>query len=171
MFIYKLWQVGLTTSLVLLLVACSSQRVMMPTPNIHVGSDATPYETLPQELKSTQVPLFYVTDRVAENDENGRLKYGFGRSPSLAFGSAVVDLGEDISWEELLDASRAQKRLKKVPMKVQDIHEISRGPNTPIPYTEIDGVIVEDPEYLAKRLAQGEIFRKSIVTLEDRRSI
>ena len=82
---------------------------------------------------------------------------------SLAFGSAVVDLGEDISWEELLDASRTQKRLKKVPMKVQDIHEISRGPNTPIPYTEIDGVIVEDPEYVAERQAQGEIFRQSIV--------
>ncbi len=95
MSIHILRQAGLTASCVLLLAACSSQRVMMPTPNVYVGSGAETYEVLPQELKSTHVPLFYVTDRVAEKDENGQLKYGYGRSPSLAFGSAVVDLGED----------------------------------------------------------------------------
>jgi len=163
MFIHILRQVVLTTNCVLLLAACSSQRFMMPTPTVYVDSGTETYEVLPQELKSTQVPLFYVTDRVAEKDENGQLKYGYGRSPSLAFGSAVVDLGENISWEQLLNASRTQKRLEKVPMKVQDIHEISRGPNTPIPYTEIDGAIVEDPDFVAERRAQGEIFRQSIV--------
>jgi hypothetical protein len=30
----------------------------------------------------------------------------------------VVDLGEDITWEQLLEASRASKRLKKAPLKL-----------------------------------------------------
>jgi len=91
---------------------------MMPTPNVYVDSGHEIYTGLPEELKSTEVPLFYITDRQPEKDENGDLKYGYERSPSLAFGSTVVDLGEDMSWEELLVASRSGKRLKKVKMEV-----------------------------------------------------
>jgi esterase/lipase superfamily enzyme len=89
----------LVLTFVLLLAACSGPRVLMPTPNIHVNSSDNIYTGLPEELKSTEVPLFYITDRVPEKDENGNLKYGYERSASLAFGSTVVDLGEDITWE------------------------------------------------------------------------
>ena len=142
------------------LTACGGPRVLMPTPNVYVDANHDIYTGLPEELKSTEVPLFYVTDRVPEKDENGDLKYGYERSPSLAFGSTVVDLGEDISWDELLVASRSGKRLKKVKMEVGEITEIARGPNAPIPYTEVDGVIVEDPEYVALRNAAAEKFRE-----------
>jgi esterase/lipase superfamily enzyme len=91
------------------------------------------------------------------------LEYGYERSASLAFGSTVVDLGEDISWEQLLEASRTQKRLKDIPLKRRELHEIVRGPDAPIPYTEVDGVIVEDPEYLAKRNAAADVFRQVMV--------
>ncbi len=147
----------------LLLAACSGQRVMMPTPNVYTDSSTDPYADLHEDLKSTEVPLFYVTDRVPEKDENGNLEYGYERSASLAFGSTVVDLGEDISWEQLLEASRTQKRLKDVPLKRRELYEIVRGPDAPIPYTEVDGVIVEDPEYLAKRNAAAEVFRQVMV--------
>ena len=136
----------------------------MPTPNTYVGDeDHEVYTGLPDELKRTEVPLFYVTDRAPERDENGKLEYGYERSASLAFGSTVVDLGEDISWEQLLVASRSGKRLKAVPMKVREMTEIGRGPNAPIPYVEIDGVIVEDAEYVAKRMAVAEVFREIVV--------
>ena len=154
---------GLVFSAFLLLAACSGSRVMMPTPNVYVDADADPYTSLHQELKNTEVPLFYITDRLPEKDENGNLKYGYGRSASLAFGRTVVDLGDDLSWEQLLEASRTQKRLDDVKMKVQELHEIVRGPSTPIPYTEVDGVVVEDPDYVARRLATGEVFRKAVV--------
>ena len=158
-----LWRVCFIISVTLLLAACSSQRVLMPTPNVYVDSDNDIYTGLPEELKSTEVPLFYITDRVPEKDENGNLKYGYERSASLAFGSTVVDLGDEISWEQLLEASRAGKRIKDVPMKLGEITEIARGPNAPTPYTEVDDVIVEDPEYKARRLAAAEIFRKVVV--------
>jgi esterase/lipase superfamily enzyme len=147
----------------LLLAACSGQRVMMHTPKVYVDSDTDIYSGLHQDLKSTEVPLFYITDRQPEKDKNGNLEYGYQRSASLAFGSTVVDLGEDISWEQLLEASRTQKRLKAIPLKRKALHEITRGPEAPIPYTEVDGVIVEDPEYVAKIDAAAEVFRQVMV--------
>jgi len=162
------WRTSLFIGLILLLAACSGQRVLMPTPNIEINPEKDHYEDLHPELKSTEVPLFYVTDRKPERDENGNLEYGYGRSHSMAFGTTVVDLGEDISWEELVEASRTQQRLKEVPLKRRELTEIIRGPNSPIPYAEIDGKIVQDPEYLAKREDVKEIFRKEIVRHLDR---
>ena len=157
-------RIGLIFSFILVLTACGGPRVLMPTPNVYVGdTDHEVYTGLPDELKNTEVPLFYITDRVPEKDKNGNLKYGYRRSPSLAFGSTVVDLGEEISWEQLLEASRSGKRLKGVEMKVRSLTEITRGPNAPIPYTEIDDIIVEDPKFIAKRAAASEAFREVVV--------
>jgi len=146
------------------LAACSGPRVLMPTPNVYVSdTDHEIYTGLPDELKRNEVPLFYITDRVPEKGEDGNLKYGYLRSPSLAFGSTVVNLGEEISWEELLAASRAGKRIKDVKMSVESITEIVRSADTPLPYVEIDDVIVELPEYAEKRVAAVEVFRKVLV--------
>ena len=162
------WRTWLFTAFILSLAACSGQRLLMPTPNIEVNPEKDHYADLHPDLKSAEVPLFYVTDRKPERDENGNLEYGYGRSPSLAFGTTVVDLGENISWEELVEASRSQQRLKDVPLKRRELTEIVRGPNSPIPYTVIDGKIVQDPEYLAKQETVKETFRKEIVRYLDR---
>lgn len=148
--------------LVLLLTACSAARVMMPTPNVHLEAEQDFYKDLSRELQSTEVPLFYVTDRVPERDEQGNLRYGYERSPSLGFGTAVVDLGVDITWEELLDASRTQRRLKPVKLGLGAVKEIVRGPQTPLPYAEVDGRIIEEPALVAKRAEAKEVFRRVI---------
>ena len=110
-------------------------RQMMPTPNVYLTDEGQHYQDLNPELQSSEVRLFYITDRTPEQDEQGNLRYGYGRSSSVAFGTAVVDLGEDLTWEDLLLASRLQKRLKPVELKVRQVTEILRGPNTPIPYS------------------------------------
>ena len=153
------WRVCVYLSLTLLLVACHGPRVLMPTPNIHVGSNNEIYTGLHAQLKTSEVPLFYITDRQPEKDENGKLEYGYGRSNSLAFGSTVVDLGEDISWEQLLEASRTDKRLESVHLKRSKLTEITRGPNLPVPYREINGEIVEESGYHAQRMGAIEEFR------------
>jgi esterase/lipase superfamily enzyme len=135
---------------------------MMPTPNIEVNPENDAYADLHPDLKSTEVSLFYVTDRNPERDENGNLEYGYGRSHSLAFGKTVVELGEDISWEDLVQASRTQQRLKKIPLARTELVELTRGPSGPIPYKVIDGQIVDDAEYLAVRNAAAEKFRQTI---------
>jgi esterase/lipase superfamily enzyme len=124
----------------LILSACSGQRVLMPTPNVYVDSSIDHYQEIHPNLKSTEVRLFYITDRIPGQDENGNLEYGYGRSPSLAFGSTVI-----------------------IPLKRSALTEIARGPNAPIPYNEIDGVIVEDPDFVAKRAVAVEKFRQVMV--------
>lgn len=146
-----------------LLSACATERTMMPTPNLHLEPDEDIYSELSEGLRSTEVKLFYVTDRVPEQDENGNLTYGFGRSPSLGFGTAVVDLGEDITWQELVEASRTRHRLKPVNLQLGEVTELVRGPDSPLPYKEVDDVIVEEPSLVAQRDEAAEQFRRHIV--------
>jgi len=156
----RLW---IALSCFVLLLGCSGQRKMMPTPNMYVDTGTGLYEDLAPELQTTEVPVFYVTDRVPEKDENGKLGYGFERSPSLAFGKALVSLGDDLTWEDLEEASRTRKRLKPVDLKILDLEEIVRGTNAPIPFTEVDGKIIEEPGFVEKRAQAGEVFRQAVV--------
>jgi esterase/lipase superfamily enzyme len=150
---------GLVT-LLLILTGCSGVRVMMPTPNVYLDLDRDFFTDLHRELKSTEVPLFYVTDRAPEWNSEGKLRYGYERSASLAFGSAVVDLGVDITWEELLEASRTQRRLAPVKLELRAVTEIARGPTIPLPYREVDGRIVEEPGLAAQRAESKQAFRR-----------
>ena len=68
---------------------CSARR-LIATPNVYVGADeAALYQDLAPELKSGEVDLLYVTDRIPET-KDGELEYTYGRSPSIAFGSVIV---------------------------------------------------------------------------------
>jgi esterase/lipase superfamily enzyme len=136
---------------------------MMPTPNVLTQEGQDIYGNIAPELKSTEVQLFYITDRKPEQDEEGNLRYGFGRSASVAFGKVVVNLGTDITWDDLLEASRSQQRLKPVKMEVKSLEEILRGPGTPLPYKEVDGKVVEQPDYSVQRARGSEKFRKQLL--------
>lgn len=149
-------------SCLLMLSACSGRREMMPTPNVYVNEGTGLYEGLATDLKSTQVPVFYVTDRLPERTAEGKIAYGFERSPSLGFGRAVVGMGDEISWADLIEASRTLKRPKPVHLEVLDVMELARGPNSPIPYKEIDGKIVEKASSVAQRDEAVAIFRSSV---------
>lgn len=146
----------------------------MPTPNVYVEPEQDVYADLAQPLKSTEVPLFYITDRVPEQDENGNLRYGYGRSNSLAFGTTVVDLGVDITWNELLEASRTQKRLNPVELELRDVTEIVRGPNIPLPFNMVDGKIVDKPSLVEEEQQATEAIRNRIMkqlTLTPRKEV
>jgi esterase/lipase superfamily enzyme len=137
--------------------------MMMPTPNVHLDPDRDFYGDLHQDLQSTEVPLFYITDRAPEEDEEGNLHYGYARSASVGFGSAVVDLGVNSTWQELLDASRTQTRLRPVKLELRKVTELVRTPETPLPFKEIRGRIVEEPGLAAQRAEAIEAFRRVLV--------
>ena len=136
---------------------------MMPTPNVYINAKIDPYNNLAEGLKNNKVRLFYVTDRLPEKDGKGNLRYGHGRSSSLAFGTAEVDLGQDITWEELLEASRIQKRLKPVIMTLGEVVELVRSPDVPIPYTIVNGNLKEEPTLKAEFDQAAQAFRKLLV--------
>jgi esterase/lipase superfamily enzyme len=145
---------------VLILTGCSSARLLMPTPNVHLNPERDYFAGLTPELKSSEVPLLYITDRGPEQDEAGNLRYGYERSESLAFGTAVVDLGADTTWEKLVEASRTQRRLKPVKLELRDLKEVGRGPNAPLPFREVGNRIVEEPGLVAQRAQAREAFHR-----------
>jgi esterase/lipase superfamily enzyme len=150
-------------SLALVLAGCSGPRILMSTPNVHLESDRDFFETLDPSLKSTEVPLFYITDRALERDEEGKLAYGPGRSSSLAFGKVLVDLGRDATWEELVEASRTQQRVQPFVLEILEVEELVRSAETPLPFTEVDGRIVLRPDVAAQLVEAKEDFRRLLV--------
>lgn len=139
---------------VLLFSACSSQRVLMPAPNVYQGDNARDLFTgLPENLRSNEIDLFYVTDRLLEKDESGEWIYGFGRSPSLAFGTARIALEPDMPWEDLERVSLMEEREPELTMRLVGFEEIGRYPETPYSVVRVDGRLQVEPE-TALRVAE-----------------
>ena len=91
---------GLTVIL-MVTVACSSARPLMPAPNVYRGQTAEQvFGDVPKDWHQSQMKLMYATDREPRENEDGSFGYGSGRSASLAFGTAVIEIKGDPSWEE-----------------------------------------------------------------------
>ncbi len=132
---------------VLLIVGCSSQRTLMPTPDIYARGIMQPFaETLPAELKSVDVNIMYATDRVQTPREDGRLDYGMGRDHNLAFGEAVVNIGGETSWEELAADAHTGVRSNTLGLGIESVTEVTRGPRDSLINYGADGKLVMTTE-------------------------
>ena len=153
----------------LTLVGCSTTRPLMPTPHVYSQGQAELFGELADELKTTTIPQFFVTDRAPEVGEEGRLRYGFGRSPSLAYGEATVSIEGAETWEALATASRTGRRDTELNLELVATREIGRTPPTPFPYTarggffEYDSEVVEQVRDVAERFDQ-EVNRRLALT-------
>ncbi len=135
----------------LLLGGCAT---LQPLPRQAYGDDPRAlFDGLAPELKTTKVDVLYVTDRVRERDGDGSHGYGIGRSPALAWGSAQVELAEDLEWDELVDWTLS--RSKSVPSpepRLLAVDERGRFPPSPYAYRVDDrGSPVFDPAVMAQR--------------------
>ena len=139
------------------------QTTLMPTPNLYVYSDQNPWAELPPELQTTTVDLLYVTDREPIERKDGSLRYGYGRSWSVAYGSVKVEIGKNATWEELVAASRTHKRKGSWPLKVTSITEMGRSPKDPVPLIEREGEIIVDPDAEVKRTESLRSFRAELL--------
>lgn len=149
--------------LALLLVGCSSTPKLMPAPNIYTDGGGYPESSVPTDLKSNKIDLLYVTDRAPEITENNTLEYGFGRSASLGFGSATVEIGSDLTWQELVEMSETSSRSTSPAIQVTSRIELGRFPPTPHPFLVVDGEAKEDPNVKAKYDQVASQFRQELV--------
>ena len=141
---------GALSLLTLLLIGCSSAPKLMPTPNIYTDGGSYPDSSVPEDLKSNKVDLLYVTDRAPETTDNGTLEYGTGRSASVGFGSAIVEIGDELTWQELVEMSETSSRSTSPEILVTSRTEIGRFPATPHPFLVVDGEVKEDPDVQAE---------------------
>jgi esterase/lipase superfamily enzyme len=126
--------------MMLFLAGCAGPRQLMPVPNLYVGEGAPElFTALPSELQDNRIDLLYVTDRVPETDDEGALKYGYGRSRSAAFGSAIVTIEPELTWGELQRISLEQDRSTRLSLHLSSLEERGRFPETPLPIVLING--------------------------------
>ncbi len=162
-------RLAVTLLLFLTSVGCTIGHPLMPTPNLYDRSGGYPESRVSPAARSNRVDLLYVTDRAPETSD-GALAYGSRRSASAAYGSVIVEIGEGISWEELVEVSGTKRRDRNPDVRVSSIAELGRFPATPRPFTVVDGATVEDPkvqsvqkraeaeflEHLHRRLAMAQ---------------
>ena len=147
----------------LLAVGCGG-RALMPTPRIYTPPAAYPEETVPTALRTSETEILYFTDR-AVDAESETLAYGAGRSESVAFGVATVDLAEGDDWPQLRAASSTSDRETNYEPRMKTPEEIARFAPTPRPFLVRDGTIVDTPEVAT---ADRRIARQFLDELESR---
>ena len=136
---------------------------LMPTPNLYAHTSDNPFADVALPLRTNTVDVVYVTDREREGDPNQYPQYGSRRSKSLVFGITTVSIGKDVSWDDLVTASRSAERSVSLPMSTVETHEMGRFPPVPTREVERDGQFVESPESVDARLA-AETQLKALVT-------
>lgn len=119
----------------LVLGGCVGTRALMPVPTLYATHQKVLFDRLPSELQGNTVDLLYVTDRVPYKDKRNRLMYSAGRSTSLAFGSAIVLLGDGAdAGTPLTVDSFPIKRFGNSQVVLKSLREIGRYPSTPYPF-------------------------------------
>ncbi len=71
------------------------------------------------------------------------------RSPTLSFGSCVVELGNDLPWDELVRDTAAAKRAKDIPIKISSITQLGQFPPTPYPIVRDEKGVHPDATVMA----------------------
>jgi len=130
----------------------------MPTPNLYAEVKAPLFRDLHAELSSTQVELIYFTDRAPKRDDAGKLHYGWERSNSISVGTTVIDLGQNATWQELVEASRTRTRIGKFELRMVSVSEFTRLPPSPYPYRIVGGKVVGGSAVLARIIHGGRRF-------------
>jgi len=147
-------------------VACAGPQ-LVPTPNLYLDSEVNPYADVPDEFRNNRVDVLYVTDRRrVDGEDKGTISYDYGRSASMAFGSALIRYSEDIAWDQLVRASRSRKRDVSLPVELVKIEEKGRFPPTPWQYDlELDASdrrIRFDPKVVAEHDRVSQLFLEDV---------
>jgi esterase/lipase superfamily enzyme len=134
---------------------------MMKTPNLYLNSSDNPFADVEPHFRDNKVDVLYVTDRERILNSKHAIKYGHRRSASAAFGSCVVEFGEDISWSDLVSQSLSPSRSSSLPLSC-NVTEQGRFPDTPLPLIVDQGTITVEPSIKALQYKIAENFRNEI---------
>ncbi|NOR79536.1 MAG: alpha/beta hydrolase, partial [Methyloprofundus sp.] len=144
------------------LAGCSSGHKLMPTPNIYLQESEYPADRVPLHLQANKVDLLYFTDRAPDHNDLNELSYGSKRSASMAFGSTVVEIGNDLPWADLVKVSESEQRDSSSQLSVISRTEQGRFPETPYPFSIVDGMWINDAEVEAEHDRIAAEFKKEL---------
>lgn len=124
---------------------CGGAPELAPTPNLMLASDENPFTTVDSAFQSNIVPIIYATDRNRSYAEDGGVQYGYHRSKSFGVGVCRVQIGEDLTWDELVAQSRTSDRSRDLTMSVESMEEVLRFPDSPVPLISTERGLEPDP--------------------------
>jgi esterase/lipase superfamily enzyme len=153
-----------------LLAGCNSYSFyqLVPAPNLYTQTGANPYKDLPEPLRTPYADVLYVTDRSPEDltDQQKRcgceVAYGYGRSRSVAWGNIRVELGENLTWDELVEASTTPSAKRKLMMSCSGTRQLGSFPDTPGARVVENGEVTIPEWSVAKRTSAEEALRSEI---------
>lgn len=153
------------TAAVLLLglaaVGCGG-REMVATPNLYLNGGENPFVSVPPALRTDSVDVLYVTDRAPEESPVPAERYGIRRSNSIAYGSALVKLGNGATWDELAADSVRAHRSRSYPITVPVVEEKGRFPSAVESLEIRDGKLQLAADAVAKANLEAERFRAEV---------
>lgn len=151
--VHRVVTVALTTALIGL---CGCAVNLMPTPTIYAERGRTPFDTLPESRCTAAIPVVFATDRQPLEEARPNKWYSYERSPSMAYGTLNVNVGKDLDWDGLREASKSASRPTSLPLSISDVVEIGRFPVTPLAIGLRDGLpLVSDEDAAELELAEG----------------
>ena len=110
----------------------SNGKELMPAPTIdHLPVIGALFDQVPLERRRSAIDLLYITDRAPDASTGAGAAYGDGRSKSLAFGSAIVELVPPMEWSELRRESQAASRSVDIELRLGRVRELGRYPIEP----------------------------------------
>ncbi len=133
---------------------------MMKTPNLYANFKSNTFSHVEPHFRNNKVDVLYVTDR--KPMRNNTLKYGFGRSASMAYGSYVVEFGKEITWDDLVKESLSKKRSLSLDIRTFKVAEHGRFPDTPLPLIASQGDIIIEPSSKTHQEEIGNQFQEEI---------
>ena len=146
----------------MVLAGCATTHPLMPTPVLYTGANARPlFTNVSGEARKPALDLLFITDR-ARAEQPDDAPYTAERSRSIAFGSAMVEFGGKVTWDELIRQSTAPHQDNTLHLDLGPVREMGRFPA--IPYEVVvaaDGItrvpsVVEAYEQ-AKQQLQDDI--------------
>lgn len=136
----------------LLLAGCGRATKLMETPNLYRVAGMDSFGTVEPDKRTSAFDIYYVTDREPIRDEHTGALVGYSRhrSPYLRVGTAQVNIGRDLTWDELVAFSTSDKRGKHARLRVASVTELVRFPGTPYNTHTLPDRCATYEEYLAR---------------------
>lgn len=147
------------------LTGCATHRTLMPTPALYAGANAMPLFTDSSfGSQSAALDLLFITDRAPAQGAD-ETPYTAGRSRSMAFGSAMIEFGKDVTWDVLARESTATKRATQLRLELMRTEEQGRFPPIPYELTPVPEGMIRQPAVVeayekARQEMQAEIARR-----------
>ena len=142
------------------ITGCATNHALMPTPVLYSGANAKALFTeRAVEDRKPALDVLFITDRAPAEHDDGVL-YSARRSRSMAFGSALVEFGKNVNWDELVKESTSTQRSNALHLELGQVRELGRFPA--IPYE-----VVVAPQGIRRVSSVVEAYEKAKQQLQD----